>query len=128
MHSGASGVASLERVCGRAAPDAPERAYDQRRCTGVKHRTSCRGSRGGRSLPSPRQPPDQIGELLAAPWRPGNAPSARFSAESNSRAFLFFLRFAQGEAILWTDKPQNFCRWIDLRLAVSDRFVRLASF
>ena len=29
MHSGASGVACLERVYGRAAPDAPERLYDQ---------------------------------------------------------------------------------------------------
>ena len=28
------GVAGLERVRGGAAPDAPERAYDQRRCTG----------------------------------------------------------------------------------------------
>ena len=36
MHSGASGVARLERVCGRAAPDAPERVYDQRRCTSGK--------------------------------------------------------------------------------------------
>ena len=27
-------TACLERVCGRAAPDAPERVYDQRRCTG----------------------------------------------------------------------------------------------
>src|SRR5208282_4654197 len=36
MHSGASGVACLERVCGRAAPDAPERVYDQRRCTGCQ--------------------------------------------------------------------------------------------
>jgi hypothetical protein len=26
--------AGLERVCGRAAPDAPERVSDQRRCTG----------------------------------------------------------------------------------------------
>ena len=23
-----------KRICGRATPDAPERAYDQRRCTG----------------------------------------------------------------------------------------------
>ena len=30
MHSGASGVACLERVCGCAAPDAPECVYDQR--------------------------------------------------------------------------------------------------
>ena len=30
MHSGASGFA----VCGRAAPDGPERRYDQRRCAG----------------------------------------------------------------------------------------------
>ena len=29
MHSGASGVTCLERVYGRAAPDAPERLYDQ---------------------------------------------------------------------------------------------------
>ena len=33
MHSGAPGVACPKRVCGRAAPDAPERLYDQRRCT-----------------------------------------------------------------------------------------------
>jgi len=31
MHSGASGFAGLERVCGRAAPDAPERGYDLHR-------------------------------------------------------------------------------------------------
>src|SRR6202011_3896151 len=49
----ASGVARLERLCGRATPDAPERVYDQRRCTRGYHRTSCRGSRGSASLPSP---------------------------------------------------------------------------
>ena len=52
MHSGASGVACLKRVCGRAAPDAPEHVYDQRRCTGYDHRTSCRGSSGSASLPT----------------------------------------------------------------------------
>ena len=35
-------------------PDAPQRVYDQRRCTGCDHRTSCRGSRGSASLPSQR--------------------------------------------------------------------------
>ena len=44
-----------ERVCGRAAPDAPERIHDQRRCAGYYHRTSCRGSRGSVSLPSHRK-------------------------------------------------------------------------
>jgi hypothetical protein len=44
-----SGVAWLERVWGRAAPDAPERVYDERRCTGYHYWTSCRGSRGSAS-------------------------------------------------------------------------------
>ena len=42
---------------GRGTPGAsgvtcPERLYDQRRCTGCYHQTSCRGSRGSASLPS----------------------------------------------------------------------------
>jgi hypothetical protein len=42
-------------LCGHAAPDAPERVCDQRRCTGCDHQTSCRGSRGSASLPSDRR-------------------------------------------------------------------------
>ena len=41
-------------VCGHAAPDAPECAYDQRRRSRCGHRTSCRGSSGSASLPSQR--------------------------------------------------------------------------
>jgi hypothetical protein len=53
-HSGASGVHFLQRVCGRAVPDAPERGDDQRRYTGCDHRTTCSGSRGSASLPAHR--------------------------------------------------------------------------
>jgi hypothetical protein len=54
MHSGASGVACLERVCRRTAPDAPERGYHQRRCLRCDQRTSCRGAPGSASLPAHR--------------------------------------------------------------------------
>jgi hypothetical protein len=46
----------------------------------------------------------------------------------HSGVLFCFLRLARGEAILWGYKTQNSCRWVDLRLAVSDRFVRLAGF
>src|ERR1700737_818660 len=50
MDSGASGVARLERVCRREAPDAPERVTIKGATPELNHRTACRGSRGSASL------------------------------------------------------------------------------
>jgi hypothetical protein len=54
------GVTCLERVCGGAAPDAPERGSDQSRGTRSDQPTSCCGSRGSASLPAHRRSPNQI--------------------------------------------------------------------
>src|SRR5260370_32553109 len=53
---------------GPAALDAPERVYDQRRCTGSYHRTPCRGSPGS---------PYQIRSSLKALQNPSSLTSTR---------------------------------------------------
>ena len=45
------GYLHFRTFCGRAATDAPECIYRQRRCTGRQHRTCRGGSRGSASLP-----------------------------------------------------------------------------
>jgi hypothetical protein len=74
MHSGASGVARLERVCGRAAP---ERAGTRRNAYTISsaapelsHWTSCRGSRGSASLPSLQSKLVQLTVILDSSGRP----------------------------------------------------------